>query len=149
MRASVLVESTVTLKPFEFYWAKKQNCFADLWLIEISVSEKVEIEQLRCTLRLPHTSRFFVVELQIFCRNQFGQVKILSGHQLAAHISQLLVTYFAMSAFTRIYSHHCISKQIFINSLDFWSSTTITSILSLSLLKPCCHQYNLRYDIPY
>ena len=41
--------------------------------------------------------------------------------------------------------------QIFLNSLDFWSSETITSILLLSviLLKPCCHHYNPRYDIPH
>ena len=33
----------------------------------------------------------------------------------------------------------------------FWSSKTITSILLLSvvLLKPCCHHYNPRYDTPH
>ena len=39
--------------------------------------------------------------------------------------------------------------RILPNSLDFWSSKTITSILLLSvvLLKPCCHHYNPRHDI--
>ena len=41
-------------------------------------------------------------------------------------------------------------RSILLNSLDFWSSKTITLILLLSvvLLKPCCHHYNPRYDIP-
>ena len=51
--------------------------------------------------------------------------------------------------FTCIYLQHRINKNsetrpvvlILLNSLDFWSSKTITSILLLSvaLLKPCCH----------
>ena len=41
--------------------------------------------------------------------------------------------------------------RIILKSLDFWSSKTITSILFLSvvLLKPCCHDYNPHYDIPF
>ena len=41
--------------------------------------------------------------------------------------------------------------RILLNSLDFSSSKAITSIslLSVVLLKPCCHRYNPSYDIPH
>ena len=52
---------------------------------------------------------------------------------------------------TIVQIHSQSRRYILLNSLDFWSSKTITSILLLSvaLLKPCCRHYNPRYDIPH
>jgi len=47
------------------------NCFRCLFLLELKVGQLI-ITARRRGLRLAHNSRFFVLELQIFCRGQIG-----------------------------------------------------------------------------